>query len=207
MPKISFDYEQAQKKRIIEGAATIFAEYGYRQTTMDQICRTLKLSKGAVYIYFKSKEELFISTMRYIFEKRYILLLSVYEETDPLLVRFEKILDRLGSLVSSNDYYAYTRLSVEGFLESDRIPDLQLVKADFYNRFYKLLYDLLTHGQATEQINPKSDISSMIVIMMATLDGLMMHSLVQGRGIDPERIRKLVFEMFSQLLNFQPANF
>jgi Transcriptional regulator len=202
MPKVSPDYEQAQKKRIIEGAAKIFAEYGYRQTTMDELCNRLELSKGAIYIYFKNKEELFISTMDYIYKERYSLLLSAFEETDPLLEKFKKILNRLGNLVSSDDNYAYTRLSVEGFLESDRIPGLQLVKADSYNRFYKLLYDLLSQGQATEQINPKLDISSMIVVMMATLDGLMMHSLVQGRELDPEKIQTAVLEMFSQILNF-----
>lgn len=206
MPRVSLDYEQTQKKRIIECAAKVFAEHGYRQTTMDQICHSLKLSKGVVYIYFKNKEELYISTMDYIFKKRYTLLLSAYEETDPLTLKFKKIVDCLGNLVSSDDNYAYIRLSVEGFLESDRIPGLQLVKANSYNRFYKLLYDLLTQGQVTEQINPELDISSMIVVMMATLDGLMMHSLVQGREIDPERIRKLVFEMFPQALNFQQAN-
>ncbi|MGB8454029.1 MAG: TetR/AcrR family transcriptional regulator [Anaerocolumna sp.] len=202
MPRVSHEYEQTQKKRIIEGSAKVFAEYGYRQTTMDKICQTLKISKGAVYIYFKNKEELFVSTMDFIFQRRYDLLSSAFEQTDPLPVKFEKIFNCLGNLVSSDDNYTYTRLSVEGFLESDRIPNLQLVKADSYNRFYKLLYDLLTQGQATEQINTKLDISSMIVVMMATLDGFMMHSLVQGRELDPERIQKVVLEIFSQALNF-----
>lgn len=202
MPKVSPDYEQAQKKRIIEGAAKVFAEYGYRQTTIDQICQYLELSKGAIYIYFKNKEELFVSAMDYIFEKRYILLSSAYEETDPIPVRFKKLVDRTGDLGKSDDYYIFTRLSVEGFLESDRIPDLQLVKTNSYNRIYKLLYNLLTKGQATEQINPKLDIHSMIIVMMATLDGLMMHSLVKGRELDPQRIQKVVLEMFSQILHF-----
>jgi len=203
MPRISLEYEQTQKKRIIEGAAKVFAEYGYRQTTMDQICQTLKISKGAVYIYFKNKEDLFVSTMDFIFQKRYELLLSSYEQTDLLPVKFEKIFNRLGNLVSSEDNHAYARLSVEGFLESDRIPRLKLVKTDSYNRFYKLLHDLLTQGQKEEQTNPKVDISSMIVVMMATLDGLMMHSLVQGRELDPERIKKVALETYSQILNFR----
>lgn len=202
MPKVSPDYEQARKKRIIEGAAKIFAEYGYRQTTMDQICKCLELSKGAIYIYFKNKEELFISAMDYIFEKRDTLLLSAYEETDPLPVKFKKLLDCTGNLGKSDGYYIFTRLSVEGFLESDRIPGLQLVKTNSYNRIYKLLYNLFTKGQSTEQINPKLDISSMIIVMMATLDGLMMHSLVKGRELDPERIQKVILEMFSQILHF-----
>jgi AcrR family transcriptional regulator len=206
MPRVSSDYEQNRKKQIIEGAARVFAEYGYRQTTMDQICKALSLSKGAIYIYFKNKEELLISTMDYIFRERYKLLSNAYEKTDPLPVKFEKMFNRLGNLVGGDENYAYTRLSVEGFLESDRIPGLQVVKADSYKRFFNLFHDLLTQGQAEEQINQKADISSMIVILMATLDGLMMHSLVRGRELDQERIKKTVMEMFSNALNVQPAN-
>lgn len=201
MPRVSHDYEQNQKKRIIEGAAKVFAEYGYRQTTMDQICQALKLSKGAVYTYFKSKEELFISTMDFIFQKRYTLLSSSFKETDSLMMKLEKIFNCLENLMSS-DNYAYTRLSVEGFLEIDRINGLRELKADYYNYFYKLLYDLLTQGQAAGLINPKLEISGMAAVMMATLDGLMMHSLVQDRELDLKQIRAAVLVMFSQLLNF-----
>lgn len=199
MPKVSTVYEQTQKTRILEGAAKVFASDGYRQTTMDRICNVLNLSKGAIYIYFKNKEELFVSTLRSIFEQRYILLSGAYQETDPLPVKFEKILDRLGNLVGLDDY-VYIRLSVEGFLESDRIPGLQSIKTDSYNRFYSLLFDLLSRGQASGQINPGLDISSLIAVLMATMDGLMLHSLVRGRGIDPQRIRTIVFETFSQVL-------
>jgi AcrR family transcriptional regulator len=202
MPKVSSDYEQAQKKRIIEGAAKIFAEYGYRQTTMDELCNRLELSKGVIYIYFKSKDELYTSTLEYIFNDRYALLLSVFAETDTFMEKLTKIIGCLGNLVSSYDKYAYNRLSVEGFLESDRIPGLLSVKTDSYKRFSKLLFDLLSQGQATNQINPELDISSMVTVMMATLDGLMMHSLVQGRDINPNKIQNVVLEMFSKILDF-----
>lgn len=200
MPRVSPDYEQAQKKRIIEGATAVFAKYGYRQTTIDQICHALQLSKGAVYSYFKSKEELYVSIQRSIFEQRYMLLSSAYAPDDPFTLKVEKIMARLGSLATHDDD-VYTRLSVEGFLESGRIPGLQPVKTDFYNRSYMLLYDLFVQGKAAEQINPDLDISSMVAVLMATLDGLMMHSLVQERGIDQERIREIVFKTFSQVLN------
>jgi len=36
MPRVSEEYEQTQKSRIITGAAQVFAERGYEQTTIDQ---------------------------------------------------------------------------------------------------------------------------------------------------------------------------
>ena len=202
MPRISSQYEQAQKKRIIDGASQVFADHGYRLTTMDQICQALQLSKGAIYIYFKSKEDLFISALQAIYERRFAILSTAYQANDPIPSKFEKILDRLGSLMSHDDY-VFIRLSLEGFLENEHIPSLQAIKADSYQRFYELLYGLLQEGQLAGEINPDLNLSSVTVVLMAVSDGLMLHSLVQDRGIDPDRVRQIVHETFSQMLRYR----
>ena len=203
MPRVSSQYELTQKKRIIAGATQVFADHGYRLTTMDQICQALQLSKGAIYIYFKSKEELFIAVLQAIYQLRFEILSTAYQANDPAAIKFEKILDRLGSLMSHDDD-VFIRLSLEGFLESAHIPGLQAIKADSYQRFYELLYGLLQEGQLAGEINPELNLSSTTVVLMAVSDGLMMHSLVPERGIDPDRVRQIVHETFSQILGYRP---
>jgi AcrR family transcriptional regulator len=198
MPRVSPQYEQAQQKRIIDGAAQVFADYGYRLTTIDQISQALQLSKGAIYIYFRSKEELFISVLQAIYERRFAILSAAYQADDPIPVKFEKILDRLGGLMSHDDY-VFIRLSLEGFLESDHIPRLQAIKTESYQRFYELLYGLFQEGQTAGEISPDLNLSSVTMILMAVSDGLMLHSLVQGRGIDPDQVRRIIHETFSQV--------
>ncbi|MEG0913558.1 MAG: TetR/AcrR family transcriptional regulator [Oscillospiraceae bacterium] len=44
---------------IIKAANTIFVEKGYEETTIQDIMVKVKMSKGAIYHYFKSKEEIF----------------------------------------------------------------------------------------------------------------------------------------------------
>jgi len=204
MPRVSSEYEQAQKKRIIDGATQVFAEHGYCLTTMDQICQALQLSKGAIYIYFKSKEELFISALQAIYERRFAILSTAYQANDPIPRKFEKILDRLGSMMSHDDY-VFIRLSLEGFLESEHIPSLQAIKSDSYKRFYELLYGLLQEGQLAGEINPDLNLSSVTAALIAVSDGLMLHSLVQDRGIDPDRVRQIVHETFAQMLGSRPG--
>lgn len=199
MPRVSPQYEQAQQKRIIDGAAQVFAERGYRLTTIDQIGQALGLSKGAIYIYFKSKEELFVAVLQAIYERRFALLSTAYQADDPLPVKFEKILDRLGGLMGHDDD-VFIRLSLEGFLESEHIPSLQAIKTASYQRFYALLYGLLQEGQRSGEINPDLNLASVVTVLMAVSDGLMLHSLVQGRGIEPERVRRIISETFSQVL-------
>lgn len=46
-------------KEITEAALKLFSENGYAQTKIDDVAREAGVSKGLVYLYFKTKEELF----------------------------------------------------------------------------------------------------------------------------------------------------
>lgn len=50
--------EEARRIQILEAAKRCFARKGYHETKVDDIVREAGLSKGALYWYFKSKEEL-----------------------------------------------------------------------------------------------------------------------------------------------------
>lgn len=49
--------------RILEAARRVFARQGYHGTLMDQVAREAGLSKGALYVHFPSKEELFLALL------------------------------------------------------------------------------------------------------------------------------------------------
>ena len=58
-PKVTHQYKENIKNKIIENAISTFSKYGYDKSRMDDIAKTAKLSKGTIYLYFKNKEELF----------------------------------------------------------------------------------------------------------------------------------------------------
>ena len=49
----------AQRERILQAAADLFARQGYANTTMAQIVRALGVTKPFVYYYFRDKQEIF----------------------------------------------------------------------------------------------------------------------------------------------------
>ncbi|MDZ7338122.1 MAG: TetR/AcrR family transcriptional regulator [candidate division KSB1 bacterium] len=55
---------QARRAEIMCAAEALFSERGYHEVTMEAIAERAELSKGAVYLYFASKEELFFSLLR-----------------------------------------------------------------------------------------------------------------------------------------------
>lgn len=50
---------QFNKKNILDSAEKLFSEKGIKQTTMDDISREADYSKSTIYVYFKSKEEIY----------------------------------------------------------------------------------------------------------------------------------------------------
>lgn len=61
MPKIAEEARAARRDQIIAAAAGCFARAGYHATTMADIAEAAGVSKGTPYLYFPSKEALFIA--------------------------------------------------------------------------------------------------------------------------------------------------
>jgi AcrR family transcriptional regulator len=51
--------KDARPKEVIDAALALFAEFGYAQTRLDDVAAKAGISKGTVYLYFASKQELF----------------------------------------------------------------------------------------------------------------------------------------------------
>lgn len=57
--------EKTDQKRalIVEGAYKVFAEKGYRAVTMKDIVEACDISRGGLYLYFSSVEEVFLAVL------------------------------------------------------------------------------------------------------------------------------------------------
>jgi TetR/AcrR family transcriptional regulator, transcriptional repressor of aconitase len=60
MPKISEERRTERREQILEGARRCFAENGYESATVIKLEEAIGLSRGAIFNYFPSKEDLFI---------------------------------------------------------------------------------------------------------------------------------------------------
>jgi AcrR family transcriptional regulator len=53
------DEESAKQRQIVEGARAVFLAQGFDAASMNDIARAAGVSKGTLYVYFDSKEDLF----------------------------------------------------------------------------------------------------------------------------------------------------
>ena len=58
MPKVVPEYKAQARARIVTAARAVFRRKGFRGATMEDIANEIEVSKGALYLYFRTKAEL-----------------------------------------------------------------------------------------------------------------------------------------------------
>jgi AcrR family transcriptional regulator len=55
--------KQKRTEEIYAAALRLFADYGFKKTTMEDVARELDITKGALYIYVEDKKDLYQKTV------------------------------------------------------------------------------------------------------------------------------------------------
>jgi AcrR family transcriptional regulator len=58
MPRVSGEHQQMRRNQILDAARVCFTRKGFHQASMNDVIRESGLSAGAIYRYFKSKDDI-----------------------------------------------------------------------------------------------------------------------------------------------------
>lgn len=61
-------HEAIKQKAILKAAFGVFAQYGFRRTAMEDIARAAGVSRPALYLHFRNKEDIARSLVRFYFD-------------------------------------------------------------------------------------------------------------------------------------------
>jgi len=117
--------KEDKKEFIIEASRELFARFGLKKTTMDEIAKKCGMSKATLYYYFKSKEDIF----RAVIDKEFNIFRGKMEE---VLSKAQTPHDKLRAFVMTRVIYLkelanyYSTLTDEylehyAFVERERI--------------------------------------------------------------------------------------
>jgi AcrR family transcriptional regulator len=132
---ISVDQKQARRETVLGAARVLFVEAGFFDISMSMIAKRAKMAKGTVYLYFKTKEEVFLT-------------LSEKEITDWLYALEEKLTS--ASLPLSNEdfvsLYCETMNERQPMLRLTSLLHLVLEKNVTYDEVLAFKKRLLVHS-------------------------------------------------------------
>jgi len=85
--------KEQRKEEIIDAAQKIFFEKGLLTATMDEIAEKAELSKGTLYLYYKSKEDLYLAVMMRGTQKLTAMFQDVVDSPGTTLTKIRRIGD------------------------------------------------------------------------------------------------------------------
>lgn len=77
------------RERILEGAFTLFGRYGFRRTSMEDIASESGLSRAALYLQFRNKEDIFRDLSRGLHEDALAQAGAALQGPEPLAQRLQ----------------------------------------------------------------------------------------------------------------------
>ena len=175
------EYKEQARERIIEQALRSFSERGYYRTRMADIAGDLGGSKGAIYQYFESKEQLFIEAMKHHGERRGRVLRGFLDSGSLKAISTGEFFDEMLELRLSS-----IPLGVDLLRETDRNRALRKMLVDVAEGWGRGLVELIDEMKARGEVRADIDSSSLSRGILALRDGLYSH-LMMGAGEEEVR--------------------
>ncbi len=199
--------KEQRRHEILKAAQRVFFRNGFEKTSMEMVAEECQLAKGTLYLYFKSKEELYVSLVQ---DGIQILDEMMARQLQKPLPLEEKLL----SLVKT--YFDFTQLHQEHFaifkmidvgtlngkVEPEKLEAIQRARARAFERMRNVIAEAITTGQFKTKHEPQE-----IVMMLwaSTFGAIMMCSekcqqFDMFKTVDPEkfvmRIARALIESF-----------
>ncbi len=168
MPIVTEEHLEARRKQIIGAAAECFIEKGFKKTTMRDICRTAKLSSGAVYNYFPSKDKIIEAIAQASQEQNVQIIASAAEDDNPLW-GVSKV---FFSMARDPACIRSTGLSLELFAESSVNPHIAKGLRENINASIVKLSEYVKSEQEKGLINGELDNEAIAQVLMVQFWGL-----------------------------------
>lgn len=182
MPKVTGAYKASVRERIIQAAVESFTQTGYDKTKMDDIARRLGLSKGTIYLYFKSKEELFVAICEHNIKESDKEDAELFVKKENIVSDAEQIYNNIRRREQGND-----RVLLEMVTESARNPKLKKAMAELHSKVHKHVEGNIQKKIDEGFLRKDADAASLAIALVALYDGLAINRML---GISESTNRK-----------------
>lgn len=185
------DYSESTRSALVDSAVGLFTEKGYAATSLDEVARRARVTKGALYHHFTGKQALFEAAFEKVESRVIGRLEEIIARPEP---PWERALSGLREFITSCLDPAYQRIAIheapvvmgwERWREAEERASFGLVRAN--------LADLIEAGELDEV---PLDITSRLLF------GALSAAATEIAGSpDPQRVGAEVEAVIVQLLN------
>lgn len=186
--------KEDRPQEITEAALAAFAEKGYAATRVDEVAKRAGVSKGLLYLYFKTKEELFKSVIRSLVVPRIDALTKIVDQSELSSEEFLRgpFLD-FAKKMPGSPISVIVRLMVA---EGPKHPDL----VSFYwdnvvSRGLGLIKELLDRGVRNGEFRKTAVSEQPELFIMPVVFSVIFQLLFSEQSLNTDKLIETQFEL------------
>lgn len=168
----------AKSGAILQAAAQIFAEQGYRAATIDSIAERAGIGKGTVYEYFPNKQELFFGVFDdYIASMERVAGQSLKLSSATAAAQIRQMIHTVLAMgAEARDLFPLVFEFWSASASPDRRKRVATMFRDTYAKFRRLIADQIRKGQNAGEFDPAANPSRIAAVLVGALDGLFLQA-------------------------------
>ncbi|MFD4375754.1 TetR/AcrR family transcriptional regulator [Streptomyces sp. NPDC058486] len=183
MARVSQEHLDARRRQILDGAARCFALNGFHATSMQDVLAEAGLSAGAVYRYFRSKDELIAA----IAEETFSRIRGAFAEAtdasppplpDVLVARVMTIV--LEGRIAGGERQAFARLIIQVWAETLRDETLAKTLSQGFEGMREIWAGLVDAYRASGLVPADVSSEDMARTLIATVQGFIAQQALFG---------------------------
>ncbi len=177
---------QETANRILRQAMRIFLEKGYHGTSIDDITRAAKLTKGALYWHFKSKEDLLKRIVQE-YEKRF--LDGMIQTVNEVKGRIPEKIEKYFRYNAAFAYYNRELCVSFDTLAAELVGAHHGIETEFrriYKKYQKFLSNLIVQGKKEKMFKKEIDEDISALVIIAFHVGILLQWSMNKDEIDGE---------------------
>lgn len=196
MPRKTKEEAEKTRARIMASALALFVKKGYEHTTFTDIAARLKMTKGAVYWHFETKEDLLIALVREMIEKFHRQLGDLLAQDLTFLQVAETIIARACRIVEDPKgaaFFLLLQTQVKWRADSMAETRAQLLANDTngpYHCFIRAVENDIAAGRVRADVNPVA----LAAVSMAVWTGLVRSKIEKFLECDLEETLRKTYE-------------
>jgi len=182
MPRISDSRREARRTQILEAARACLQEHGLEAVSMEMIIARSGLSTGAVYGYFKGKDEIINAAVTEGTAElgTYLAPILTMPEPPPLPDLVGRILDVIADFGNRKPGLDLLVVAVHGWSHSQSDPDLKSVVRTSYRRLRELLAQAVRRWQTAGTFDPTADADAIAELLTSVCLGFLAQRVLAG---------------------------
>ncbi len=182
------------RQRLVDAALPVFARNGFERATVDEIVREAGYSKGAFYVHFESKEDLFWAMLEERIEAVQETLLGAIDIDVSVAENERRILTAIFSL--DQQEAAWPALFMEFAAHAARNEKVRVRLAEMYQRWHSFTVEMLRGAREAGKVRADLDIEFMASVLIALIEGTLIQSRIAPDAVRPQEL----IEPLSRLL-------